>query len=115
MSEVSPGSCRAGAAVTARHQRSEFGKGDGDPVVEVWWEDATGHCAWLTEKAELPIRNVTDFLPVDHGQCGEIRVFFGLSINDGEVNLCSVEEDQGVTCFELTCRVDGFDIELEDA
>jgi len=65
--------------------------------------------------SRVTIRNVTESFPVDGGQCEEIRVLFGLSVRDGEVYLCSVEEDQGVTCFELRCRVGGFDIELEDA
>jgi len=39
-----------------KHERIECAKGDDDPVVEVSWEDAKRYCAWLTMKAERPIR-----------------------------------------------------------
>jgi len=40
----------------AKHERSEYAKGDDDPVVEISWEAAKDYCAWLAAKAERPIR-----------------------------------------------------------
>jgi len=37
-------------------ERSDYAKGDDDPVVEISWEAAKDYCAWLAEKAHHPIR-----------------------------------------------------------
>jgi len=38
------------------HERSQYSKGDDDPVVEVSWEEAKAYCAWLATKSGRPIR-----------------------------------------------------------
>ena len=43
-----------------KHERSDYGKGDHDPVMDVSWEDAKRYCAWLSEKAAHPIRLPTE-------------------------------------------------------
>jgi formylglycine-generating enzyme required for sulfatase activity len=43
-----------------KHERSDPGKGDNDPVMDVSWEDAKGYCAWLSSKAGHPVRLPTE-------------------------------------------------------
>jgi len=38
------------------HERSEFSKGNDDPVAEVRWADAQAYCKWLAARSGLSIR-----------------------------------------------------------
>jgi formylglycine-generating enzyme required for sulfatase activity len=39
-----------------KHERSEYSKGDDDPVAEVSFDDAKAYCAWLSKRSEIPVR-----------------------------------------------------------
>jgi formylglycine-generating enzyme required for sulfatase activity len=40
----------------AKHERSEYSKGDQDPATNVSWEDARSYCAWLSTRGDLAVR-----------------------------------------------------------
>jgi formylglycine-generating enzyme required for sulfatase activity len=39
-----------------RHMRSDWSKGDDDPVVDIDWNDARRYCVWLSERSDLEVR-----------------------------------------------------------
>lgn len=62
----------------------------------------------------VTFRNVTECHIEDLGVCDEIIVLFGFKYDGEEIYFCSGEEASGVTCFEVRCRVTGFDFEIRD-
>ncbi len=63
----------------------------------------------------VTIRNVIECRIENHTEGLEtIQLIFGLKIQKGEVFLSSAEEDRGIPCYTLSCRISELDIEIQD-
>mgnify|MGYP003980473947 CR=1 FL=1 len=67
--------------------------------------------------AEVTVRNVISCEIADHAgpDFPEVDLLFGVTVQNREVFLSSVEEDRGTNLFVVSAKVDGFDVELRDA
>ena len=64
--------------------------------------------------SKLIIKNVVDCKIKDNLYFLEIQLLFGVAIKNKEIHLHSVEEQSGVTAFEMIIEVHSYDIELRD-
>ena len=64
--------------------------------------------------SKLIIKNVVDCKIKDNLHFLEIQLLFGVAIKNKEIHLHSVEEQSGVTAFEMIIEVHSYDIELRD-
>ena len=64
--------------------------------------------------SKLIIKNVVDCKIKDNLHFLEIQLLFGVAIKNKEIHLHSVEEQSGVTAFEMIIEVHSYDIELQD-
>jgi hypothetical protein len=62
----------------------------------------------------LIIKNVVDYKIKDNLRLPDIRLLFGVAIKNKEICLCSAEEQSGVTAFEMSIKVQSYDVELRD-
>jgi hypothetical protein len=65
-------------------------------------------------ESELVVRNVASYRIDDPLGLPAIQLLFGVAIKNKEIYLCSVEEQTGVTAFEMSMKVQSYDIELRD-
>ena len=62
----------------------------------------------------LIIRNVLSHKIIDNFNLADVLLLFGVSIKNKEIFLCSAEEQSGATAFEMSIKVQTYDIELRD-
>ena len=64
--------------------------------------------------SKLIIKNVVDCKIKDNLYFSDIQLLFGVAVKNKEIHLHSVEEQSGVTAFEMIIEVHSYDIELQD-
>jgi len=62
----------------------------------------------------LVIKNVISHNLKDNLHLADIHILFGISIRNKEIFCCSAEEQSGVTAFEISIKVQAYDLELQD-
>jgi hypothetical protein len=68
-------------------------------------------------KSLITINNVTD-CKIEEGcldaNLSTVLLMFGLKVEEDEVYLCSLEEDEGETCYSIEAKISSIDIEIRD-
>ena len=64
--------------------------------------------------SRLIVKNTVDYEIKDKLHLPEIELLFGVTIKNKRIYFCSVEEQSGITAFEMSIKVRSYDINLHD-